>query len=133
MAVHRAVGGEEDVDDAYREVFGEVSGAEGEDVGIVVFARVAGGFFVESHAGADARDLVGGHARADTGTVDDDPAQGLAGGDGLSGGAGKHRVVARFLRMRSDIEHVHALLGEVMLDGFLEGEPAVIAAEGHST
>ena len=49
VAVDGAVGGEEDVDDLQARVLGEVAGAEGQDVGVVVLPRVLRGRDVEGH------------------------------------------------------------------------------------
>ena len=53
------------------------AGAEGEDVGVVVFAGEAGGDYVVSQSGADAADFVRCDGDADTGAADGDANVGL--------------------------------------------------------
>ena len=59
VATALELGGEEDVDEAEGEGVGQLAGAEGEDVGVVVEAAHAGRPLVVAQGGAGAVDLVG--------------------------------------------------------------------------
>jgi hypothetical protein len=56
---------------------GDDAAAEGQDVGVVVFAGEAGADYVVGEGGANARDFVGGDGNADAGAADGDAKIGL--------------------------------------------------------
>ena len=72
MPLLGALGRQEDVDDLLGQAGADQAGAEGQDVGVVVLAAVAGAREVVGQRGPHARDLVGDHGRADPGAVDHD-------------------------------------------------------------
>ena len=67
---------------------------------------------------------------ADPGTVDHHPAEGFARSNQLSNRPGKIGVIHRGGGIRTAIDHRVAQLGEIRLQGFLEGEAAVIGTDG---
>jgi len=129
MAVNGAVGRQEDVDDPLRRLEVDLSGAEGEDVRVVVLARVAGERFVVAGGGEDPGNLVRGHRRADSGAVDDHGEAAGAGGNELGGRLRDLRVVDRFLAVRAEVADGVTGVAKVFLELFLELEAAVIGAE----
>jgi hypothetical protein len=63
-------GGQEGLDHFEGNGGGDDAGAEGEDVGVVVFAGEAGGGYVMGQCGSNARDFVGGDGDANAGAAD---------------------------------------------------------------
>ena len=123
-------GGEEGVDDLEGQPLADHPGAEGQHVGVVVLARVAGHRGVVGVRRAHAGDLVGGHRGADAGAVDDDAARAGAGRDQAGDDVGEVRVVHGVGAVRAAVRDAEALVGEVLRDDGLEGEAAVVRADG---
>jgi hypothetical protein len=65
-------GGQESLDHFESSRGSDDTGAEGEDVGVVMLASKAGGEYVVSQGGTDAGDSVGGDGNSDAGTADGD-------------------------------------------------------------
>ena len=123
-------GGEERVGDLEGQALADHPGAEGQHVGVVVLAGVAGHRGVVGVGGADARDLVGGHRGADAGAVDDDPGRAGAGRDQAGDDVGEVRVVHGVRAVGAAVGDGEALLAQVLDEDGLEGEAAVVRADG---
>ena len=74
---------------------GSSDGAEREDVGTVVLARVARGRLVQAHGRPNAPDLVGGDGRTDARAVDDDACVGFLTRNGQAHGCRDIGIVHR--------------------------------------
>jgi hypothetical protein len=129
VTVGSTLGGKEYVNDLQRSFFAEVAGAERQHVGVVVLSRVLRGGHVERHGRAHAGHLVGDHAGADPGAVDDHPAPRLAARYRFGRGPRENGIVDRLLGRRAGVVHGHTAGAQVPLDGFLQLEAAVIAGE----
>ena len=105
------------------------TGAEREDVGPVVLSAVPGRRQVVAGRGADARDLVGHHRRADAGAVDHDPADALAGRHLSGDGVGEVGVVTGLGAVGAAVLDRPAGLDEVGLECLLELEPAMVGPD----
>src|SRR5690349_419483 len=78
------IGGREEGLDHFQGGFGsDDTSAEGEDVGVIVFACQAGGVDVVGEGGADPWDFIGRDGDADSGATNGDTEIGLFGGDAI--------------------------------------------------
>ncbi len=130
MPASAEFGGEPGFEDLFGQGFADQPGAQGEQVGVIVLAGIGGGGEVIAHAGAHAGDLVGGHAGADPGPVDHDPAEGFTRRNQFGNRPGKIGVIHRGGGIGAAVDDRVAQLGEIGFEGFLEGETAVISADG---
>jgi hypothetical protein len=131
VALGRALGRQEHLDDSPGVLDRGVSGAERQDIGVVVFSAVPRQRLVVARGRENARYLVGGHCGADARAVDHDPELGLSRGD-----QGGHRVrevgvIDRVFRVGAAVLHQVAEGGEVGDKLLLELEAAVVSAHGY--
>src|SRR5215207_10297580 len=130
VAVFGEVGGEPGADDVAHLAGGDGAAPQREDVGAVVLAGVDGDFDGVAGGGAHAGDLVRRHGGADARAVDDDAEVGLALGDGARDRVREVGVIDRVRRVRAVVAHAVAQLGEQALQLLLQGEAAVVRADG---
>lgn len=122
--------GEPDGDDFACELGREHFGAEGEDVGVVVFAAVAGGGGIVAEGGADAGDFVCGDGGADAGGIENDGAGCFTAGDGECGFFSEVGVVHGGGGIGAEVEDGMAEGLEPREELLLEIEAAVIGGKG---
>ena len=108
------------------------AGAEGEDVGVVVFAGELGGEDVVGQGRADARDFVGGDGNADAGAAYDDSQIVLFRGDALAYGFAKVGIVHRVFRRSSLIVNRIARAFEIFSDYLFHSKTGVIGTDGNA-
>ena len=130
MAATLEFGGEPGVHDLEGEVGGDLAGAEGDGVGVVVLGGEAGGVLVPAEGAADAADFVGDDGFAVAGAAEDDGAVGAAIGGGLGRGADEVGVVHGLGAVGAEVEDLMAEGAEVGGDKLLELEAGVVGAEG---
>ena len=123
------VGGEEGVGDVVGGFDADDASSEDEDVHFVVLDALMSRVMVVAHAGADAGNLVGGNADADTRTADEDAAGGYPVIDGVAYGLGSVGVVGGGGGMDAEVDDLMALGGEVGADIFFEEEAGVVGAD----
>ena len=97
---------------------------------VVVTARQLGGVRFGYGRASYPRHLVRRHRDAEARTADDDPALGLAGGDGFADGVAILRVIDRRLVVRSEIERLVTSIAKQLRDKVLVLKTGVICAEG---
>ena len=114
------------VDDLQGEALPDETGAEGEDVGVVVLAAVAGRREVVAERRPHPGHLVGGHARTDAGAVDDDAPAAHARADQICHRVREVRVVDRFGADTPAVVDGAVLLSKVLDDRLFELVAAVI-------
>ncbi len=118
------------MDDLFGEVAADESGAEREDVGVVVFATVEGGDLIVAEGGTDARDFVGRHATADARAVDDNSPLHSAISDVTSNGVGDIGVVHGVVTVGAAVDDLVASGLDGRLEFFFEGVAPMIGTEG---
>ncbi len=118
------------MDDLFGEVAADESGAEREDVGVVVFAAVDGGGLIVAEGGTDARDFVGRHATADARAVDDNAPLRSAISNVTSNGVGDVGVILGVVTVGPAVDDLVASGLDGRLELFLEGVAPMIGTEG---
>ena len=93
---------------AFRHFAADHAASEREDIGVVVFPRVARHELVRATRTTHPRDLVHDHARPDTGAIDHDAESRPAACHADRHGMCKVRIVAGLGAPRSDIFHTNA-------------------------
>ena len=121
--------GEPLLDDLQREVRPDKTGAERENVGVIVFPAIAGRRDVVAEGRTDPRDLVGDHGRPDAGSVDDDAPAAGAVGDEPGDLVRVVRVVDGVGGVGATVVDVVSRLPEAERDALLQREPAVVGTD----
>ena len=89
--------------DHFRNVHTDDTRSKGQNIGVVMPLAERGSIDVRTGADTDAGNLSGRHADADTGSADQDAAVTFAAGNGSGCTASKHRIVAAFTAVGSEI------------------------------
>src|SRR5690606_22062270 len=105
VAIAAEVGGQPGLHNLLGQIGADEPGAQGEDVGVVVFPAVNGRCLVITHRRTYAGDFVGRHAAANTCPVDDNAAPGAPGGDELRHRISEVWVVYRIHAVCATIHH----------------------------
>ena len=101
-----------------------VTGADGDDIRVVVGAGEANFIRVEGDGGADAVDFISGDGHADAGGADQNASLGGARDHAMGNGSGVIRIVGRFSRMGAGVDDfVAGLTQRVADDGPLKRSP----------
>ena len=118
------------MDDLFGEVAADESGAEREDVGVVVFATVEGGDLIVAEGGTDARDFVGGHATANARAVDDNAPLRSTISNVTSNGVGDVGVIHGVVTVGAAVDDLVASGFDGSLELFFKGVAPMIGTEG---
>ena len=103
---------------------------QAEDIGIVVLAGVGRGVFIAHQRGANPGHFIGGNAHAHASGTDEDTKFRFAQGHTVRHRLGILGRITGVLGSGPKIGHAHAPLGQVLLQGFFQLEPAMIGANG---
>ena len=103
--------------------------AHAQGVGIVVAAGVLAAEAVRAAAGADALDLVGGHADADTGAAEQQCLLALAAHHCVTSGHSHIGVVHAVGAVGAKVDILQPQLVQMSLDGFLQFKTAMVGGK----
>src|SRR6267142_6459389 len=109
---------------------GDDAGAEGEDVGVVVFAGELGGDDIVGQGAADAGDFVGGDGNPNARAADSDTEISFLRSNAFAYGFAKIRIVHGVLGAGALVVDQVSRFLEIFSDGFFERESGVIGTNG---
>ena len=121
--------GQEGIEDGEGHVLADETGAQAENVGVVVGARQAGRYGFGNEGGPDARIPVGSDGHADAGTADEDAAVNVIIGEHAGNLAREDGVVTAIWAVAPDIDDLVTGYPGTVSERLLEAESGMVASE----
>lgn len=119
-------------DDLAGQLGADDPGAQGEDVGMVVLDHLTGRVGVVTDRGPHQVVAVGGDHDPRTAATQQHTPLSTPGANGISNGAGHHRIVDRFTRTRTDHQGAVTGCGDRGSNRVAQRDPGVIGGDGNA-